>query len=361
MNPEYLEKWFPIEQQRSYVSMLVKRGGGLTKRRAEYFVRLWAYLLVKQLQESDGRLVQPLTKLELPQGWVACTHKEAAELFYGEKDRGGDRAAGMMLNQLAALGLIEKHFDGNTTCIQIVLGGCDYPPPEPVKPVELIIDDFNPRTDAVPVANLIDRHYVQTAKDATATPHQITRTLRDWAKQYSTGMRVLRRSDNLHPVGISIIYPTVKESEANFFLPPGKTRFLTSDMQNEPFKMAVKGDEDCSSAFLRACLIDNPYMEYETLCDFVEDLQKTLVKVQVDFPNLCDLHSVAINPFAGEISRVLGFQRTYQDTQRPIYRIYIPVDRFLALNVRQILSGLKLQPTSEKAKKETVPSAVRRK
>ncbi|HEY9300588.1 MAG TPA: hypothetical protein VIQ31_30340, partial [Phormidium sp.] len=208
MTPEYLEKWFPIEQQRNYISMLVKRGG-LTKRRAEYFVRLWAYLLVKQLQESGRPLVQPLTKLELPQGWVACTHKEAAELFYGEKDRGGDRAAGMMIDQLAALGLIEKHFDGNTTCIQIV-PGCVDPLPEPVKPVELIIDDFNLRTDAVPVANLIDRHYVQTAKDATATPYQITQTLRYWAKQYSTGMRVLRRSDNLHPVGISIIYPTAK-------------------------------------------------------------------------------------------------------------------------------------------------------
>jgi len=360
MTPEYLEKWFPIEQQRNYVSMLVKRGGGLTKRRAEYFVRLWAYLLVKQLHESGHRLVQPLTKLELPQGWVACTHREAAGVFYSKKERGSDRAAGMMLDQLAALGLIEKHFDGNTTCIQILLGGGYDPPPEPVKPVELIIDDFNPRTDAVPVANLIDRHYVQTAKDASAHPHQITRTLRDWAKQYSTGMRVMRRSDNFHPVGISIIYPTAKESEANFFLPPGKTRFFTSDMQHEPFKMAVPGDADCSCAFLRAWAIDNSYMEYETICDFVEDLQRTLVKVQLDFPNLCDLYSVAINPISGELARVLGFQKTYHDATRPIYRIYIPVDRFLALNVRQALSSLKLN-TIEGAKKETVPNTARRK
>ncbi|MFB2835986.1 hypothetical protein [Floridanema evergladense] len=361
MSPEYLEKWFPIEQQRIYISMLVKRGSGLTKRRAEYFVRLWAYLLLKQSQESGRRLVQPLTKLELPQGWVACTHREAAELFYSEKDRGGDRAAGMMIDQLAALGLIEKQFDGNTTCIQIMPCSELLDPPQQTEVVKLIIDDFNPRTDAVPVANLIDRHYVQTAKDATATPHQITQVLRNWAKQYSTGMRVLRRSDNLHPVGIYIVYPTVKESEANFFLPPGKTRFFTSDMQNEPFKMTVPGDEDCSSAFLRAWLIDNPYIEYDTICDFAEDLQRTLVKVQVDFPNLCDLYSVAINPLSGELARVFGFQRTYQDAQRPIYRTYIPIDRFLALNVRQTLSGLKLQPTSEKAKKETVPSAVRRK
>ena len=361
MTPEYLEKWFPIEQQRSYISMLVKRGSGLTKRQAEYFVRLWAYLLVKHLQESGRRLVQPLTKLELPPGWVDCTHREAAELFYSEKDRGGERAAGLMIKQLAKLGLIEKQFDGHTTSIQIMPWSELLDPPQSVEPVELIIDDFNLRTDAVPVANLIDRHYVQTTKDATTTPHQISQTLRDWARQYSTGMRVLRRSDNLHPVGISIVYPTVKESEANFFLPPGKTRFFTSDMQNEPFEMAVPGDLDCSCAFLRAWAIDNQYTEYETLCDFVEDVQKTLVKVQADFPNLCDLYSVVMNPMSGELARVLGFQRTYQDSQRPIYRVYIPVDRFLALNVRQTLSGLKLQPTLEDGKKEVVPSTTRRK
>lgn len=361
MTPESLEQWFPIEQQLSYVSMLVKRGGGLTKRRAEYFVRLWAYLLVKQLEESGRRLVQPLTKLELPQGWIACTHREAAELFYSEKDRGSDRAAGMMIDQLAALGLIEKQFDGHTTCIQIMPWSELLDPPQPAEPVELIIDDFNLRTDAVPVANLIDRHYVQTAKDATATPHQITQTLRNWARQYATGMRVLRRSDNQQPVGISIIFPTVKESEENFFLPPGKTRFFTSDMQNDPFQMAVPGDVDCSCVFLRAWVIDNPYMEYETICDFVEDLQRTLVKVQADFPNLCDLYCVAINPIYGELAKLLGFQRTYQDAQRPIYRIYLPVDRFLALKVQQTLSTLKFQPTLEKAKNETVPSAGRRK
>lgn len=361
MTPEYLEKWFPIEQQRNYVSMLVKRGGGLTKRRAEYFVRLWAYLLVKQLHESGHRLVQPLTKLELPQGWVACTHREAAEVFYSKKERGSDRSAGMMIDQLAALGLIEKQHDGNNICIQVTPWSELLDPPQSAEAVELIIDDFNPRTDAVLAANLIDRHYVQTAKDATVAPHQITQTLRDWAKQYSTGMRVMRRSDNFHPVGISIIYPTAKESEANFFLPPGKTRFFTSDMQNDPFKIAVPGDMDCSCAFLRAWAIDNPYLEYETICNFVEDLQRTLVKAQADFPNLCDLYCVAMSPIYGELARVLGFQRTYQDPTRSIYRIYVPVDRFLALNVRQSLSGLKFQPNLEGIKKEVVPSAARRK
>jgi len=348
MTPEYLEKWFPIEQQRNYVSMLVKRNG-LTRRRAEYFVRLWAYLLLKQLQESGQRLRQPLTKLELPDGWVACTHREAAELFYAQKERGGDRAAGMMIDQLAALGLIEKHFDGNTTCIKILPWPEFLESPQAAE-VQLFIDEFNPKTDAVPVANLIDRHYVQTFKDATATPHEIPQILRSWAQKYAKGMRVLRRSDNLHPVGIYILYPTAKESEANFFLPPGKTRFFTSDLQSQLFKMAVPGDLDCSCVLIRVWIIDAPYMKHGTICELVEDAQKTLIRLQEDFPNLCDLYAVVINPITGELARTLGFQKTYQDAQRPIYRIYMPVDRFLALNVLQVLSGLKSEPTLREAR-----------
>jgi len=83
------------------------------------FVRLWVYLSVKQLQESQPRLKPPLAKLELPATEVQCTHREAAELFYCDSDRGSDRAAGMMLDKLAALGLIKKHFDGNATAIEI--------------------------------------------------------------------------------------------------------------------------------------------------------------------------------------------------------------------------------------------------
>ena len=113
-----LDAWYSQSQRRTAVSLLMKRVG-VTRTRAECFIRLWVYLSVKQLQESQPRLKPPLAKLELLATEVQCTHREAAELFYSDSDRGSDRAAGMMLDKLAALGLIAKHFDGNATAIEI--------------------------------------------------------------------------------------------------------------------------------------------------------------------------------------------------------------------------------------------------
>jgi hypothetical protein len=120
MNPESINQWFPLEQQHKYVSLLRGRVG-VTRRRAEYFIKLWAYLLLKQQEEVGKRLQRPLTQLEIPEGFVPCTHREAYEIFYAQQNngRGSERAAGMMIDQLVALGLIEKDFDGNSTCIRI--------------------------------------------------------------------------------------------------------------------------------------------------------------------------------------------------------------------------------------------------
>ncbi|HEY9852614.1 MAG TPA: hypothetical protein V6D28_24295 [Leptolyngbyaceae cyanobacterium] len=342
MTPEYLDKWFPLERQRHYVSMLVKRSG-LTRRRAEYFVRLWAYLLLKQHQELGKRLQEPLTKLDMLQGSVSCTHREASELFYSNKERGSDRAAGMMIDRLAAIGLLEKEFDGESTRIQI------RPLPEltisPIseEPARIQLDDFNPQTDAVPLANLMARYYSQS-KETSAAPHKLVRVLRGWAKQYPIGMRVLRRSDNHNPVGIYILYPTARESEENFFLPPGKSLFFGSDSQVDPFQMATPKDEECTCVFIRAWLIDNPYIETSTVCLFAEDVQKRLLQMQADFPNLCDLYTISLNPAYEEMRRAIGFQKTCQDNQRSIHWVYLPVDRLLALDMKQTLMGIKFQP-----------------
>ncbi|MER3589642.1 MAG: hypothetical protein C4322_18570, partial [Mastigocladus sp. ERB_26_1] len=74
MNPASIDEWFPIEQQRKYVSQ-VKGRVGITRRRAECFVKLWAYLFLKQQQELGKQLQLPLTELSLPEGFVACTHR----------------------------------------------------------------------------------------------------------------------------------------------------------------------------------------------------------------------------------------------------------------------------------------------
>lgn len=346
ISPDTLDDWFPEAYQRNYVSALMGRGG-FTRLRAKYFVRLWAYLLLKQQMEIGEGLQRPLVHLSPLQELVPCTHREAAELFYKQKDYGSDRAAGMMIDRLVALGLLEKQFDGQTLCLKVR----NLPelvvsePTSPLASVPLQPDAFNPRTDAIPIANLIINHYAEILKDvpvASATRKTI-RCLRFWAQKYPTCMRVLRRSDNLNPVGISILYPVSSDSEERFFLPPSKSFFLAKDGEVDPFHMAVPGDSTCISVYVRTWIVDVAYMRADYICTFLEDMQQTLVQMQHDFPNLCDLYSMVIHPVHEALRHALGFQRTYQEAQRAYYWIYLALDRFLSQDMRKTVSSLKLR------------------
>ncbi|MEG3898697.1 MULTISPECIES: hypothetical protein [unclassified Microcoleus] len=333
-----LNAWYSQSQRRTAVSLLMKRVG-VTRTRAECFVRLWVYLSVKHLQESQPRIKPPLAKLELLQTEVQCTHREAAELFYCDSDRGSDRAAGMMLDKLAALGLIKKHFDGNTTEIEI------QPVPEilniaePQKPVQLQLDNFNPRCDAIPVANLLATNYNWMNRSTNAVPYKIVKILRLLASQYSKGMRVLRRCDNLNPVGFYLLYPTATESEVNFFNAPSKSLHLSSISDIDPFNMALPGDPNCQSVFVRSWMIDPQYLE-EYRIAFLEDTQKVLAQMQTDFPNLCDLYTLMIHPLYEKQALALGFHKTSSDAQLSVYWMYLALDRFLALDIKETVRNL---------------------
>ena len=333
-----LDAWYSQSQRRTAVSLLMKRVG-VTRTRAECFVRLWIYLLVKQLQESQPQIKPPLAKLELLETEVQCTHREAAELFYSDSDRGSDRAAGMMLDKLAALGLIAKHFDGNATAIQIQPLSEILNVAEPQKPVQLQLDNFNARCDAIPVANLLATNYNWMNRNTNAVPQKIAKILRLLASQYSNGMRVLRRCDNLNPVGFYLLYPTATESEVNFFNAPSKSLHLSSLSDIDPFKMALPGDQNCQSVFIRSWMIDPQYLS-EYRIAFLEDTQKVLVEMQTDFPNLCDLYTLMIHPMYEKQALALGFHQTSCDSQLSIYWIYLALDRFLALDIKEALKNL---------------------
>lgn len=335
LTPEQLDDWFSKAQQSSYVAALQGRGG-LTRRKAEYFVRLWAYLLLKQ---ADRR--QPLTQLTPTEDLVSCTHREAAELFYGQQERGSDRAAGMMIDQLVILGLLEKRFDGQTLCLRV------RPLPElalsaqPSAPIQLYPDAFNPRTDAIPVAGLIRQTYALSADETTISVQRIARILRQWAIDYPPGLRVLRRSDNHNPVGVSVLYPTASESEHVFSRPPAKSFYLTSNVDIDPVKRAEPGDPHCVSIYIRAWMLDMPFLKRPYLCQFLEDTQATLTKMQAEFPNLCDLYSPVIHPMYEEMRMVLGFQKTCEE-HRPFYWVYLSLDRYVAIDIPAAIAKLKL-------------------
>ncbi|MBW4636114.1 MAG: hypothetical protein KME30_30815 [Iphinoe sp. HA4291-MV1] len=344
MNPASIDQWFPVEQQLKYVSLLQGRVG-ITRRRAEYFVRLWAYLLLKQQQELDKRIKQPLTQLELPVGFVPCSHREAYEIFYAHKNngRGSDRAAGLMIDQLVALGLIEKDFDGNTTCIRIrsLLLNPDEST-NTVQSIQLVPDDFNHRIDTIPVANFL-AHAFALDRNTTIAPHKIARILRIWAEQYPFGMRVLRRCDNQQIVGFYAIFPTTRESEKNFFLPPRKSLYLlNSKKETDSFKIALPGDPHCTSIFIRAWRIGTPYQQKVNICQFLEDAKTTLIRMQSDFPNLCDIYTMAMDPVNEQLAFALGFQKNSYNSQRSLFWMYVPLDKYLAINIEQAVSVLQI-------------------
>ncbi|NEQ22285.1 MAG: hypothetical protein F6K28_24455 [Microcoleus sp. SIO2G3] len=336
MNSECIHQGLSPQQQQIFVNKLLGRVG-MTRRRAECFLGLWIYLLWKQ---NPRKL--PIAQLEAPIGFVACTHREAAELFYGNQDRGSDRAAGLMIDKLAALGLIEKQFDGNTICIQITPPSelLALPPAEPA--IVLVPDQFNARTDTIPVATFLAQNYNWRCK-TTIVPHKIARVLRQWAEQYAIGLRVLRRRDNGHAVAFYALYPTAAESEENFFLPPRKSLHLSSAAAEDPIKMAVAGDRACTTVFVRSWMIDSPYQEETTLCQLLLDAQTTLRRMQIDFPSLCDLQTLIIHPSNETLAIALGFQKTSQDPQMFISWMYLAIDRFLALDVAQAVDSLQLE------------------
>ncbi len=338
MDLAQLNAWYSQSQRRTAVSLLMKRVG-VTRTRAECFIRLWIYLLVKQLQESQPRIKPPLAKLELPETEIQCTHREAAELFYCDSERGSDRAAGMMLDKLEALGLIKKQFDGNVTTIEIEPIAEILDPAKPQKPVPLQLDNFNSRCDAIPVANLLATNYNWMNRNTNAVPYKIAKILRLLAGQYSKGMRVLRRCDNLNPVAFYLLYPTDVESDVNFFSDPSKSLHLSSMSDIDPFNMALPGDQNCQSVFIRSWVIEPQYLS-EYRITFIEDIRKVLVEMQTDFPNLCDLYTLMIHPCYEKQALALGFQKTTSDSQLSVYWMYLPLDRFLALNIKEALLKL---------------------
>ena len=326
MTPEILDQFFSKPQQQQYVQRLLGRVG-LTRRRADCFVRLWAYLQLKQTDSPES--LQQLKPVDV---WVDCTCREAAALFYAESERGSERSAGMMLDKLTALGLIQKQFDGNTIAIAIPQ------PPElqqtKPKPANVFADQFDPRCDAIPVANLLASRYNWMNNNTAAVPYRITELLRQWAEGYSRGMRVLRRSDNLNPVGFCLLYPTTRDSEIHFFGPPNKGLHLSGIATDDPFTLAVPGDDRCRAVFIRSWNI-LPEYEAQSLL-LLQDTQTTLRAIQQDFPNLCDLHTLIIHRHYEPLATALGFQKTGLDSQAAVYWMYLALDRFLAIDMEDL-------------------------
>lgn len=336
MDISELNQWVSEERQTQLIERLLSsQEVGLTKKRAIYLVRLCIYVCVQQRLKTQPDMRAPLTTLLPTSAFIVCTHKDAAGLFYGDQDQGDERAAGLMLKTLDRLGFIEKRFLGNETEIKIHLSASKLQECAEDVSVTLKIDDFHAR-DAVPISMLLAERYNWMNRDTRAIPNRIARLLRQWARDYSKGMRVLRREDNQSPVGFYLLHAITADSELIFSRPPIEGLHLGSLRDEDPFTMALPGDEDCQSIFVRSWVIERDYQQNFQI-PFLQDVQMTLMKMREDFPNLADLWTLIIHPTYGRLSAAVGFQRLNRKTGKNIYWVYQSLDRFLELNIERAI------------------------
>ena len=328
-----LNKWVSEERQARIVERLISsQAVGMTRARATYLVRLCVYVCVQYRLTVNPDSLPPLDKLLPPSIFIRCSHEDAATLFYGDQDLGGGRAAGMMLKTLSELHFISRRFLGDVTEVKVMLSPSDLDECDESPCATLIVDDFNPRRDAMPISSLLAAHYNWMNRDTRSVPLRISRLLRQWAKGYSKGMRVLRRDNDQQPVGFYLLYPITVETESIFSRAPTEGLHLGSLRDKDPFEMAQSGDEDCQSLFVRSWVIQQDYQsEYRGL--FLKDVQLTLAAMQDDFPNLVDLWTLIIHPSYGKLAASVGFQPFNRKTGNTLYWMYQSLDRFLELDM----------------------------
>lgn len=339
MNTVEVNLWFSEERQNEIVERLTaSQNVGLTRQRAVYFVRLCVYLSVRQRLTSQPSARPPLDRLMIPTDYFSFSHRDAHDLFYSGQERGSERAAGMMMKALRDLGFIKYPFDGNVSRVLV------NPLPELFADVftnsgtTLIADDFDPRGDAIPISALLAANYNWMNHNTKSIPYRISELLRQWAEEYSKGMRVLRRVDNQNPVGFYLLYPVITDCDVVFTGSPSEGFHLGSLNDVDPFKLAIAGDETCKALFVRSWVIEESYRQ-DYLVPFLKDVQSTLEKMQKDFPNLCDLWTLIIHPYYGKLATSVGFQQVGQDKANRLYWMYQALDRFLALDMDVVGEG----------------------
>ncbi len=335
LKPNEVEEWFPLDVQTKYIEHIVHQPGlKITLRQATYFVRLWGYGYLMQ----RGMDHAPISTLKRQVSSFYCSHRDAADLFYTQT-QGTHRAAGQMLDKLASKNLLRRgEADGVATRLSLNI-------PHSFEIVEDDEDDtfypdsFDPRNDSTLVANILENVYSYDSERPESMLHSIKRGLRQWARQYPEGLRVLRRSSNKEPIGFAALLPAHPDSEEKFDLSPSRSLHLSRlDVREEdPIKIATKGDPDCYTVFVRSWQIQFNVWTYENACEFIKDSQMTLRNMRDNFPNLSDLYTIAIHPLSEDFALTLGFRMTKADPDSSLRWLYMPLDRFLELDYEDLL------------------------
>ncbi|MGF1537480.1 MAG: hypothetical protein ACFB4J_13495 [Elainellaceae cyanobacterium] len=321
--------WFPHECQQRYINALIGQSG-LTRTQARCFVRLWGYAHLQ-----SGKAV-PIPKLDQYPEVFCCSHAEAADLFYCDRNSGTPRAAGMMVDQLVAKHLVTREpFDGVCTRLSLRVPSSFLPSAAP-KPAQLRADAFNPRGDAPLVAALLAEGYGSMMPQAEVSSYKMTKVLRQWATQCPDSLRVLRTSEE-EPVGISVFFPVHPSCEEQFHLAPSSSLHLSTLNDEDPILVAEPEDLGCCVVFVRGWQIKPQYWSYAAACELLQDAQATLRRMQQAFPNLCDVFTISLDPRQESFALTLGFRPVKADPNSSLRWLYMPLDRVLELDVDETL------------------------
>ncbi|MEL7507914.1 MAG: hypothetical protein AAFX51_04900 [Cyanobacteria bacterium J06636_28] len=335
LTPHAVEEWFPLDIQTKYIEHIVRQPGlKITLRQATYFVRLWGYGYLIQ----HGVEHAPITTLTRNISSFYCSHSDAADLFYTQT-QGTPRAAGQMLDKLAAKKLLRRgEADGVATRLSLKIPQ-SFELPDIPEDDTFYTDAFDPRNDALLVASFLEKLYSYDTERPEAMLHNIKKGLRQWARLYPEGLRVLRRASTQEPVGFAAFFPPHPDSEEKFDLPPSRSLHLSRlDVREEdPIKVAEKGDPDCYTVFVRSWQIQPAVWTYENACELVKDSQTTLRKIRDDFPNMSDIYTMAIHPLSEDFALTLGFRTMKGDPDSSLSWLSMPLDRFLALDYEDVL------------------------
>ncbi|MBD0269752.1 MAG: hypothetical protein ICV77_15840 [Cyanobacteria bacterium Co-bin8] len=325
--------WFPQVHQDRYAQYIVGQSG-LTRRQAICFVRLWGYAYLQQ-REAPA----PVTTLSSYVGTFDCSHSQAADLFYSDRSRGSERSAGMMIDQLVAKHLVRRApFDGGPTRLSLQIPDSFLPKETNSHSTQLYVDAFDVRNDASLVAAFLEESYSWVSQRSEMTSFKITKVLRQWAAQYPSGLRVLRKASDDEPVGFATFFPTHPNSEEKFHQPPSVSLHLSTLDNDDPIQVALPGNEECYAVFVRSWQIHSQYWNYSTACQFLQDSQATLTQMQEVYPNLCDIYTITIHPRLEALALALGFKAMKADPSSSLRWYYTPLARFLKLDVDEALA-----------------------
>jgi hypothetical protein len=335
LRPSDVEEWFPLDIQNKYIEHIVHQPGlHITLRQATYFVRLWGYgyLIEHGIEHA------PISTLNRQISSFYCSHNDAADLFYTQTN-GTPRAAGQMLDKLASKNLLRRgEADGVATRLNLNIPQ-NFEIPTKDTDETFFTDTFNLRNDTTFVARFLEKLYSYDREKPESMLHNIKKGLRQWARSYPEGLRVLRRVSNQEPVGFAALFPIHPDSEEKVDLSPSLSLHLSrlNTREEDPIKVAEKGDPDCYTVFVRSWQIQPPFWTYENACALVRDSQATLAKMQKDFPNLSDIYTMAIHPLSEDFALTLGFQTMKADNDSSLRWLSMPLDHFLALDYEDVL------------------------